>query len=299
MSTPSQYTGSPPPPKGLTMSQRFRNRFSVNPPSPPGWFQRHGKELVVGALVVGGIAVVGAVAWFVVSGLTGIGGQPPACTALQNELSQLQAQMMAIYATAAQQGGTFTASNQSEVQSLQTQIANVTSSMASLCIAAPGTSLTKTIDQLIAYSGWVAVAIVIALGIYVGLRAALAIRSLVKRWGGSKTSPGQPPKSPDDTDVPADFEPATMGTDVANAEVAGEFDSGTIDASTAQSTASSLAASDPALGVADQISAFFSQAASTASDIAAAILDALAAAWEAIVTALTDAYYGLIALLGL
>ncbi len=289
---------------GLTMPTSTRdgtppNRYAVHPRSPPGWFQRHGKDLLIGSAVVGGVAVAGAVAWTLVSGFGGFGGQPPACVALQNQLSQLQAQMMAIYAQAAQQGGTFGSSQQAEVQSLQNQIANVISSIASTCNASPGQSLTKTINQIIAYAGWVAIGIVIALGIYVGLRAAIAIRSLINRWGGSRTSPGQPPKTPADTDVPDTFNPSTMGTDAANAEVAGEVDTGAIDASQAQSAAANLAASDPAVGVADQISAFFTDAASTATETVAAVLDALVAAWDAIVTALSDAYFALLGLLGL
>jgi hypothetical protein len=269
------------------------NRYAVNPPPRgPGWFQRHGKEVLIGTAVVGGVAVVGTLAWVVVSSLLG-GQQPPACTALQNQLYALQKEQLAIYQQAARQGGTFTDAQAVEAQSLAQQIANVVAAMSGTCIASPGETLERTIDQIIVFGLWGAA---IVLGI---VASAFAIRWFIKRWGGPKDGSEKPPASPDDVQVSPEFDDSTVGADLANGEVAGEFESGQITDAQAQTTASNLAVSDPAVGVADTIASFFRQVAAGASEAAAELLDALAALWDAIVSALEDAYLEIVLFLGI
>jgi hypothetical protein len=294
VSTPSSGLSMPPEehrPSRLQRGPVSMPRYAVNPMPPsaqrPSWLRQHGKTVAELGLVVAGVAVGAAVVWTVVQAITG-GAQPPACTALQNQLAQLQAQQFAIYKQGAAQGGTFTQSQASEVQSLQTQIASVINQMTNTCVAPPGSTLEKWINQAIVYAGWVALALVGIVGVGV---SALVIRWFVRRWGGSASNPDSPPSSPADVTVSSEFDQATMGSDAADGEVAGEYGSGAISSSDASSVASNLALNDPATGVAGQISAFFTSAAETASDVIAAILDALATLWSFLVTALSDAAF--------
>jgi hypothetical protein len=265
------------------------------PPPRSTWWSRHGKAVLQGAAVTGGAVVIGGVAYFILEGL-GIlgGGQPPACVALQNELYALQKEMLAIYQQAAQQGGTFTQSQASAVQSLQTQIADVINSMSSVCIATPGQTLESTIDQIIHYGLWIAVD---ALGI---IGATYALRWLILRWGGSIANPGNPPGSPGDVDLPPKPQGgATGGADTANAEAAAEYDAGQISGDELEAVAANIAADDPGLGIYGTISDYYAAAAASASDAAAVLLDALADLWAALTDILYDAYVALLALLGL
>lgn len=263
-------------------------RYAVNPMPPPSqrpsWIRRHGKDVAVGAAVVGGLVIAGAVVWTVVQAVTG-NAQPPACTALQNQLTQLQAQEFSIYRQASAQGGTFTAAQAAEVQSLQSQISATINQMSQVCIAPPGATLEQWINKAIVFAGWAALAIlgIVAVGV-----SALVIRWFYRRWGGSSSNAEAPPRSVDDVSVSPEFNQATMGTDTANGSLAGNVAEGKVSTSDASSIATNLSASDPAIGVAGTISAFFANAASAASEAAQALLQALATLWDYIVSALSD-----------
>ncbi|HTT14446.1 MAG TPA: hypothetical protein VMG81_01520 [Thermoplasmata archaeon] len=277
----------------MQLSLSAPNQYAVNPPPRGNWFSRHGKTVLEGTAVVGGAVVIAGIAYFVVDSLLG-GSQPPACTALQNQLYSLQQQMLAIYQQAAAQGGTFTSSQQSEVQSLQQSIASTVNQMSGVCVASPGQTLETTLDQIISYGLWVAAGV---LGL---VASAFFIRWAVQRWGGSKPDPGNPPSSPEDVDLPAGFEGgATGGADLANGEIAAEYEAGQITSEEAESAAANLAASDPAIGVASTISDYLTTAAETAGEAAAALLDALAALWATLTDLLSDIYTALLALLGI
>lgn len=278
-------------------------QFGVNPMPPPhyrlqaigSWWDRNKVKVLKTSLVVGGIAIVGAVTYVVISALLG-GQQSPACTALQNQLYALQKQEMAIYRQAADQGGTFTAAQQAEIQSINSSIASVVGQLSQTCVASPGTTLEKTIDQIIIYGLWAAA---IAAGIIVAGVTIYAIRWLIKRWGGPKDGSQRPPSSPSDVEPSTEFDDSTAGTDAAMGRVANNFESGQIDASQASETAANLSASDPAIGVSSAISDFFANLADTVTETIAVVLDALSAVWAAIVDALDAVYTEIAIFLGI
>lgn len=271
------------------------NSYGQNPQGRPQqpWIKRHGKTIIYGTAIGAGVLAIGAVGYVIYEALVG-GAQPPACVAQEQQLYSLQQEMLAIYQQAAAQGGTFTDSQSNEVQSLQNSISNTIHNLSETCIASPGATLTKTIDQIIAYGLWFAAGIV---GLVVSV---YFVRWAVSRWGGGKADPDGPPKSPSDADPPDDFQGgATGGSDLANGEVAAEYENGTIDGDQAQTAAANLASSDPAIAIDDTVASDYSTWASTASEDAAVLLDALADLWDALVTLLQDAYEALLAFLGL
>jgi len=275
-------------------SSAYQPPARYQPPPPRStWFSRHGKTVIEGAAVVGGVIGIGALVYVVVDSLIG-GQQPPACTDLQNELYSLQQQLLTIYQQAAQQGGTFSGSQASEIQSLNSSIANVVGQLSSACVASPGTTLEKTIDQIISYGLWAA-------AIAIGLTAsAFFIRWAVQRWGGPVDGSETPPTGPDDVDVPDDFQgAATGGADAASGEIAAEYEAGQISSDEAEAAAANIAATDPAIGLSSTLGDYFAALASEASEAAAVILDAFSALWYAILDTLEDVYAAFVALFGL
>ena len=275
------------------------NLYAVNPPPRPtrlqragGWWDRNSGKVVKGA-AVGGVLIVGGVLVYVIADALLGGQQPPACQALQNDLQQYQNELMKIYAQGAQQGGTYTAAQATTIQDLQSSISNTIAQMTNVCVASPGTTFEKTLDQVIIYGLWAAA---IAAGIVVAGVTVYAIRWLAQRWGGN--ADGDIPDSPADVVPSADFNPATAGTDAANAQVAEDFEAGNISPSEASTTAANLSANDPSVGVSSDIADYFSNLATDATEVVADILDALSALWSAIVSTLDDILTAFLIFLG-
>jgi hypothetical protein len=304
----------------LSMKNKFvrihGKLMSVSPRSNPStkkqkgqWFEKHGKSVATGTLVVGGVAVVGIGLYFLYESLSsalggggGTGGQnTPYCNQLESQLASLYTQIGNYNTQALRNGGTYSTTAQAAIVNLQGQIATVSSSIASQCSTPITPGIGADISTFLQNTGW---AFVLAVGAVLGVAVAyVAVRSYLSlRVYSKKLGKGNLPESLDDVEV-GDFNPATVGQLIAQAQGIADVENGTMSAQDVADTLRTLAANDPvtASGVSDSLSTYFNDLAADAatadeaavfSDIADLFEDAAAGDAAALDDAL-DAIAGL------
>lgn len=208
--------------------------------------------------------------------------QGAGCTELQKELASVIAQQFTIYNNAVTyHQGTMTASQQSQITTLQKEQTSLVNQIGKDCNAPVGTTLTEYLDKVITYASWVAIALIAFAGIVLTARALSFLRS---RWGGSVSNPGNPPTSPDDSGPPSGFQAPSVNMDYAGAQTVQNVNSGVITPEQGTNTLSEIADTDPVA----VNSTVLSDYAATLAEADAALAE-LEAAMDALAVALDDA----------
>lgn len=253
------YSPPPPPPRGLSMP-------SPPPPPPPPrtltqklvaapgqaygaavrgtWFEKNGKTVLVGAAVVGGIAVAGVVVYTIYQVL--VGGGPPAnqqgCATLTSLVNSIATDIGKVNAAIIQQTGAVTAAQQSQLNTLNQELANAIAQQGPACYAANpsvASSFEQFVAQTLGYAKW------IALGIVLVLISPLAAASLQKAYaaafGSSKTNPGAPPESIADMDVAAGADLGAADVFMVQEAIVAQYQAGDISISEAVTALDALA----------------------------------------------------------
>ncbi len=262
------------------------------------WLKKHGKTLLVGTAVVGGIVVAGAVVYTLVEGILQIGNPSqgsPACQALLNALGQVNAQIGVIYALSTKQGGTFTSGQTSALKTLYNDRASIIGQIKdpSICPISPAASIDEAVQNLLYYGT------IIGLVLAGVVASAWAVSYVSRVVASSRTKgPGELPESPEDV-VPGTGSTEAVGSQAAGAQMATDAQSGTMTVDDVNAIVDTMQATDPAYSASASVAAEYtaaSDAAATSGDSTlAAIFDTLSAIWEAIYDVLYMVYAEIIA----
>lgn len=312
----AEPTGAAPPPPGYSTGFRvgsalrrgltypvqatrgvysgLRGGTTTTPPPPllrpagPTWIDRHGRTVVYGAAIGGGLIVGGLLIYALYQALIGSGGgpnNPPACTAATNAYNTDEADIQKII-TANPAG--LSGPQQAEVTALSTdaatQMGYIGQYCTPTCSGIVGCSIADVQAWMAnygAYLGWI-----IALPVVAG--SALAVRYLLQRFGGSKKNgPDRPPQGPTDAAPPSTFTPAIVGSTVSTAIWIAWAEAGLVTPSQASAAVSGIAGTFPTTGVSDTwVSVYQAEAAATQNAvISQALIDYIAVALAASVIA--------------
>lgn len=169
--------------------------------------------------------------------------QGAGCSQLQSELASVIKQQFDIYNNAVTyHAGTMTATQQSQIATLQKEQASLIAQIGKQCTPPAGQTLQEYLNKVIAYAGWVAIALITLSGVVISARM---ISWLTKRWGGGKSNPDAPPTSVDDATPPPDFDPATMNMDYATGQTINNVDQSVITPEQGTDTLNEIQSTDP------------------------------------------------------
>ena len=191
-----------------------------------------------------GIGVAGAIsfaAYEIIGAFTT--AQGPGCSRLQSELADVIKQQFDIYNNSVTyHGGTMTATQQGQVVALQKEQASLVAQIGKQCTPPAGQTLQEYLNKVIAYAGWVAIRLIELGGVVLGIHMFVW---LVKKWGGGKADPSNPPTSVEDADPPADFSPVNQNMDFATGQTINNVDQSIITPEQGANTLSEVQSTDP------------------------------------------------------
>lgn len=223
--------------------------------------------------------------------------QGAGCSQLQDQLANVQKQQFVIINNDVKyHGGTVPSADQTKIATLQKEQAKLVKEIANQCTLPAGQQLQKSLDQVIAYTGWLALGLLIAGGVILSARAT---SWFLKKWGGSKTDPNTSPTTPDEADPPADFSMNTMSADASSGFTLTNVDDNIITPTDGLNVMSAYQATDPMVAEATSIEDAYTALAQEATlEELYVFFDDLAVAMETIETAddaiITDAIIDLV-----
>lgn len=239
-----------------------------------------GVKVAVVVAVAGGVSFL---AYELYQAFTSASG--PGCSTLQSELTSVIKQQFSIYENAVTyHGGTMTATQQGQIKTLQQQQATLTNEIAKNCTPPAGQTLNKYLNQIIAFAGWTAIALIAIGGVVITARMT---KWLISRWGGGSSDPSSPPTSVLDADPPDTFQPTTMNMDYAGGQVINNVQNEVITPEQGANVMPEIADTDAVAVNATTISDFYTTLATADAAISAEFADIMDAYSEAFADAVT------------